>query len=161
MAKSVYRRGGAQVSFNMTPMIDCTFQLIIFFLLTTQAASAELVPMKLPDPIRSQARELKENKAIINVVPYSKRKIEQDRSKLGIAKEYRVKGEAVKKHDLEKIVNILKEMKRTSDKPDKFAVEVRADQKIHYDQIQPVLRVLQDAQMANMRITALIGGREE
>jgi len=38
------RRG--RMSFNITPMIDCTFQLILFFLLTTQFIRT--APLDLP-----------------------------------------------------------------------------------------------------------------
>jgi len=90
MAKSsVYKRGKPQVGFNMTPMIDCTFQLIIFFMLTTQMASAEFVPMQLPRPLRSVAKEMTENKVIVNVVPYTLKEIEAVPARLGIAKEFR------------------------------------------------------------------------
>jgi biopolymer transport protein ExbD len=34
--------------FDMTPMIDCTFQLIIFFMLVTDMAAAQLEPVVLP-----------------------------------------------------------------------------------------------------------------
>ncbi|HNX27429.1 MAG TPA: biopolymer transporter ExbD, partial [Phycisphaerae bacterium] len=40
---------------NLTPMIDCTFQLIIFFILTAQMASQELAKVSLPEPVKSMA----------------------------------------------------------------------------------------------------------
>ena len=46
--KSVYRTGGpAVVDFNMTPMIDVTFQLILFFILVGQVASDALAQMPI------------------------------------------------------------------------------------------------------------------
>ena len=34
--------------FDMTPMIDCTFQLIIFFMLVTDMSAAQIEPLVLP-----------------------------------------------------------------------------------------------------------------
>ena len=41
--------------FNMTPMIDVVFLLIIFFMLVGRFISAENVPLQLPKPEKSQA----------------------------------------------------------------------------------------------------------
>ena len=50
--KSVYSSAGqpVQVEFNMTPMIDVTFQLILFFILVGQVASDALARMLVPEP---------------------------------------------------------------------------------------------------------------
>ena len=49
-------RSCSDVGFNMTPMIDCTFQLIIFFILVGQVANdAYAKNVKLVRPLNSQA----------------------------------------------------------------------------------------------------------
>lgn len=54
--------------FNMTPLIDCTFLLLTFFMLTSHFASAEKLEMSLPRPHESQARDLRPpEKIILNV----------------------------------------------------------------------------------------------
>ncbi|HUU83055.1 MAG TPA: biopolymer transporter ExbD [Phycisphaerae bacterium] len=53
------RRQRGAPGFNMTPMIDVVFLLIIFFMLVSQFASAENVPMDLPKPEQSQAVKTK------------------------------------------------------------------------------------------------------
>ncbi len=56
------------LTFNMAPMIDVVFLLIIFFVLVSTFASAERIPMELPDPDSSQALNVKlTDRAIINV----------------------------------------------------------------------------------------------
>lgn len=57
------------VRVNMTPLIDVTFLLLTFFMLTSHFASAEKTPVDLPRPDHSQAvdRRLRE-KIIINAV---------------------------------------------------------------------------------------------
>ena len=49
------RRIETNLEFNMTPMIDVVFLLIVFFMLVTQFASQEIKPMELPKPQTSQA----------------------------------------------------------------------------------------------------------
>ena len=56
-----------RIGFNMTPMIDVVFLLIIFFMLVSNFASAENVPMELPKPFKSQAKQVKlRDRVIIN-----------------------------------------------------------------------------------------------
>ncbi len=51
----------------MTPLIDVVFLLIVFFMLVSQFASAENVPMDLPKPEQSQAVKAKlTNRVVIN-----------------------------------------------------------------------------------------------
>ena len=47
-----------EIGFNAAPLIDIVFQLLIFFALVTRFASAENVPLELPKPEESQAREV-------------------------------------------------------------------------------------------------------
>ena len=158
MAKSqVYKRGRASVSFNMTPMIDCTFQLIIFFMLTTQTASADFVRLNVPKPDYSQARKPDEsNRAMVNVVPYSPMEIEQNPALLGLAKEYRVGVIVIRKGDTEKLIHVLKAARKRCPDPKKFAVEIRADKQIRYNQIEPILAALEEAKLSKMYITAML-----
>lgn len=157
----IYSRKGTRIGFNMTPMIDCTFQLILFFLLTTQMASADFVPMRLPEPHKPAVKELKENKAVLNVVGYSDDEINKNPSKRGLAKWYSVKQRKVRKGDLERLVQELKVLKVKSVDPDNFAVEVRADRRLHYDQVQIAMRALQEAGLQNMRIAVVGTTRRE
>ncbi len=55
------------VSFNMTPMIDVVFMLIIFFMLVSNFASVENLDLDLPDPDHSQAAKVKlTDRVVIN-----------------------------------------------------------------------------------------------
>ena len=55
------------VSFNMTPMIDVVFMLIIFFMLVSNFASVENLELDLPDPDHSQAAKVKlTDRVVIN-----------------------------------------------------------------------------------------------
>ncbi|MFQ5490236.1 MAG: ExbD/TolR family protein [Phycisphaerae bacterium] len=55
------------VGFNMTPMIDVVFMLIIFFMLVSTFASVENLEMDLPDPDHSQAAKVKlSDRVVVN-----------------------------------------------------------------------------------------------
>ncbi len=60
-------RARSPVSFNMTPMIDVVFMLIIFFMLVSNFASVENLELDLPDPDHSQAAKVKlTDRVVIN-----------------------------------------------------------------------------------------------
>jgi biopolymer transport protein ExbD len=61
----------AGVGFNMTPMIDVVFQLIIFFLLSSHLAQQEVqMELDLPRAASGQAPEKEEiRRVVINVLP--------------------------------------------------------------------------------------------
>ncbi len=51
MALTQKKRENAPIGFDMTPMIDCVFQLLIFFIVCTQITQAENVALRLPDAV--------------------------------------------------------------------------------------------------------------
>jgi len=57
MRSSAQRPGPQPIRFNMTPMIDVVFLLIVFFMLVSQFSSAEHVEIQLPEPDHSRAVE--------------------------------------------------------------------------------------------------------
>jgi biopolymer transport protein ExbD len=59
--------------FNMTPMIDCTFQLIIFFMLVTDMSRVQTEDLTLPSA--SKARLTEEAALVVNVMPDGKIRI--------------------------------------------------------------------------------------
>ena len=157
MAKSgVSKPGPADMAFNMTPMIDCVFQLLIFFMLTTQMASADFVNMKVPVLNDSQAKKpVEENKAVVNVVPYTQSEIKKDSTKKGRAREYKLGSLVIATNNMEKLVTELKKVQRNSKDPKEFVIELRADQSIRYNHIEPVLQAMQEAELGKMYITAM------
>ncbi len=67
--------GGGAVSFNMTPMIDIVFNLIIFFMLVSQfyqmrTEMVKLPPAKEADPRRQEVARMMN--VVINVLPPGK-----------------------------------------------------------------------------------------
>jgi biopolymer transport protein ExbD len=58
------------VEANLTPLIDLSFLLIVFFVLVSQITSIENLPLALPRPDRSAARAPGDDpRVVVNVVP--------------------------------------------------------------------------------------------
>jgi biopolymer transport protein ExbD len=71
MAKSrKQREGPAGAEIDMTPMIDVTFQLIIFFMVVTQITSQENVNLRLPDALAANEAPPEEQKIFtVHIAP--------------------------------------------------------------------------------------------
>ena len=68
----VKSRAGGGVGFNMTPMIDIVFNLIIFFMLVSQfyrlsVEDVKLPPAKMADPHREKLQDY--TQLVVNIVP--------------------------------------------------------------------------------------------
>ena len=148
---------GGLVSFNMTPMIDCTFQLIIFFILTSRMASESLVSMELPRPHESQAipSEQIENpdKVIVNVLS-AEEGAGGDPALSGRAQRYQVGNMKVAVENLEALRRTLVRLRRSSGS-EHFCIEVRADHRVNFSEVRPVMLVAAQAEIVNINITAL------
>jgi len=57
MALNRKKTENAPIGFDMTPMIDCVFQLLIFFIVCTQITQQENVSLRLPDAISASEDE--------------------------------------------------------------------------------------------------------
>jgi biopolymer transport protein ExbD len=66
----VHERGNARIEANLTPMIDMTFLLIVFFVLVSRISEVENVPMELPRPIDpATVPPPEEGRVVLNVLP--------------------------------------------------------------------------------------------
>jgi biopolymer transport protein ExbD len=66
----VFKRGPAAIEANLTPMIDVTFLLIVFFVLVSQIVEVENVQMDLPRPADpATVKQGEEQRTVINLVP--------------------------------------------------------------------------------------------
>jgi len=64
------RRGGGDLRVSLTPMIDVTFLLIIFFVVVSQIVDAERVRLDLPSPEAPRsAPPDDEGRVVVNVLP--------------------------------------------------------------------------------------------
>ena len=168
MPKSnVYKTGGGTttVEFNMTPMIDVTFQLIIFFILAGQIASDELAKMELSQPWRSKALSddaltNMPNRAIVNIVSRAEAGTDKDSIALaGEAKEWRVGSTIIKAGNREELQRLLDQRYQAwiaQGQGKEFYVEIRADRRVRYGAVEPAMLAASAVGIPKMNITALL-----
>ncbi len=166
MTKCIYEQEKVEVTFNMTPMIDCTFQLIIFFMLVTQMVSADYVDMKLPVPSgKNIGKELDEmNRVVVNVVPFTPTQIEAYPAREGMCNGYKCGRTDIPKGPdteagIKDILLLANAYSEERDLPGEFVVIIRADRSTRYIELLPVLRAVQKAKIEKMRITVGVKGR--
>jgi biopolymer transport protein ExbD len=131
----VFKRGCARIEANLTPMIDMTFLLIVFFVLVSHIVEVENVPMRLPEPEDpATLRPGDEQRAVVNVIP----------GPGGRAGGYRLGGRTYPagEEGLRALTAQLAQMYSVNPRLD---VNLRADRGTHYEHVEPVLQALSDA----------------
>lgn len=137
MGKDIRRVQSLQ--FNMTPMIDVVFLLIIFFMLASRFVSAEHAEIQLPDPQRSQAAEMKlPEKVVINV-------------QLGPDDRPQILVGPIRCADLAELSTRLQIQKSQSPE---LQVVLRADKRVKYSFVRDVLKTVADNQIELINIAA-------
>ncbi len=156
------------VEFNMTPMIDCTFLLIIFFILSASVLTDALAELELHRPYKSQARDEKAlnelpNRIIVNVISDAKDKSDDESLDSATIREYMINGEIILVTNSERLTRRIREgALAAKDKEHKdFYVEIRADYRVNFGAVQEVLKAAAAGGVRGinmkMNITALIG----
>jgi biopolymer transport protein ExbD len=155
--------GGGDVSFNMTPLIDCTFLLIIFFVLTSQMASDSLATLLLPRPqaslaVASDRKEIR--RLIVNVLAAEDAEGPTGPDRAGQAAGYKIEGQRVEVGDFETLAATLR-ARRAEAGPGELFLEVRADRRVQFGHVQPVMDAAAEAGISQVNLTALLeeGGR--
>ena len=140
------------VGFNMTPMIDVVFLLIIFFMVVSKFASAEHVPMELPQPERSQARQVKlRDRVIINC--------QAAETPAGPQVLYRVGPNPPEV--LEQISSRLARAQAAARAEGReLIVVLRADRRLPFAEVRAALEVVRENEIEQLRLVALVGEGE-
>jgi len=172
MARSIFAGKSGQsgeVSINMTPMIDCTFLLIIFFILSSNFVKQSVVKLVLPSPYESQAiseQELKEkgfdpdapNRAIVSIpsVLSEVKPEERDPDQALNADGYYVAGyDKVRVGDVEALAGILRELRDKARDYKEFFVEFRVDRDVQFVDVEPALMAAAKANIPDMHLKTL------
>ncbi len=113
------RRG--DVGFNMTPMIDIVFQLIVFFLVASHLAQQETqLELALPDAATGRpAIDAPTRRVVVNVQPSG---------------ELSLSGQPVSAADLQQRIGV-----EARQHGDDIEVRIRADRRVPYRVIEPIL----------------------
>jgi biopolymer transport protein ExbD len=139
----------------MTPLVDCTFLLILFFLLTSQMASESLARLEIARPRGSQAVQARmaARGVVINVL--SAQDAPGGTAADGRAIAYLVDGRRIPAGDIEALTQLLRARASAEGTGRNLLVEVRADRRVHYGHVEPVLSAAAKAGVPRMNITAV------
>lgn len=125
---------------NLTPMIDVTFQLIIFFMIVTDMASAQIENLKVPSASKAIKEKYDDPQLLVlNVMPngvvrsggrtfYDPQKDKDDCKKLEDLFEARRQNKAYQEV-------------AGSDQYVKYPLMIRADRSAHFEHIQRILMI--------------------
>lgn len=147
----------------MTPLIDVTFQLILFFMLVNNIIAEESMQMKVPRLIEPQTQELGEvDRVVINVRQADFNSEQRDLNPLqaeglvGVIrvgmKDFNISDGSITAVDaLKEVTRLLKEAK---EKNEKVQVVLRADAALNYDEVKPVLVAITEAKISMSNLVA-------
>ncbi len=131
----------AGLGFNMTPMIDVVFLLIIFFLVSSHLARQEIqLDLDLPDAASGrQADEIDVRRVVVNVLHEAppERRIQ-------------VGGHVMNLDQLARLIRY--ESQATSDE---LEFRIRTDRRVPYREIEPILLACQRAGVWNVSFAVI------
>lgn len=137
-------RSRSTVGFNMTPMIDVVFLLIIFFLVSSHLAQQETqVELDLPDaasgerPVDDEIRRV-----VVNVL-----------SVAGAASQVQVGSRVVRPEELDRLIGYESEQAGG-----KIEVRIRADRRVPYRVVEPILIACARAGVWKVTFAVVAGG---
>jgi biopolymer transport protein ExbD len=142
MARKRVQEVDEPISFNMTPMIDIVFQLIIFFLLVNDMARAQLEELTLPKASKAIKEKLEDPQTmVLNVLPDGTIKYNQKT----IFRPNHQNPEEAKTKKLEDIFEFRRASQQYQEGGDvnyvKYPVLIRADRRSPFQYIQLLLMI--------------------
>ncbi|MHC4413890.1 MAG: ExbD/TolR family protein [Planctomycetota bacterium] len=143
----IFKRGPAQVEANLTPLIDVTFLLIVFFVLVSQIVEIENVQMDLPaptDPVSEPAGD--EQRAVVNVIPAGG----------GQASGYRL-GTRTYTADTRGVEALTARLAALYQGNPTLRINLRADRGAHFQWVQPALKAVSAAARRSGRTDVVAG----
>ena len=129
----------------MTPMIDVTFLLLTFFMVTSHFASAEKVNVELPHPDHNQSVEQKLIEKVIVNLEYGG---ENDEPVIRI-------GALAVESDLE----LVDRLRRVAAINPHAQVILRADRRLPYGPVRDVMRMVAEVNLTRLQIVTELGPR--
>lgn len=153
----IHKKGPANPELNMTPLIDVTFQLIIFFMLVNNIVAQEAVQMIVPQLTDPKTRELGEvdQRLVVNVAPTDyqpgDRRGDNVLNTDGRATRVVIGMQEFGPLDLGPMTDTLKEYKARF--PDGLIL-LRADAAIEYSAVQPIMAAITGAGISKINLVA-------
>lgn len=147
MRRHIPHRTRASIVINVTPMIDVVFLLIIFFVLVSRFADAELVAVDLPDPESSQARAMKITDRVILNIQLSESKPESSADV-----EYRLGP-----NPPEPPAVIAERLALHKQFNPEVKVIIRADRRVRYRRVREIMEMIAENGIEMLSIAAYVG----
>lgn len=130
----VYKRGMAEIQANLTPMIDVSFLLIVFFVLVSHISDVEHVEMALPRPIDPASESPgEEQRVVINIMP----------GPLGDTSGYKM-GTRIYAPDPNGIAAMTTKLTQMYESNPGLDITLRADRGTHYKWVQSAIKAIGD-----------------
>ena len=130
---------------NMTPMIDVTFLLLTFFMVTSHFASAEKVDVELPHPDHNQAIEQKLIQKVIVNLEYA-----GDDNKPFVR---------IGASPVESDQDLVARLRRVAAINPQTQVILRADRRLSYGPVRDVMRMVAEVNLTRLQIVTELGPR--
>lgn len=142
---------GDEVAMDMTPMIDCVFLLIVFFMLVSEISKNEFEQVTLPKATKAIEDVKADTKRVVVNITYA-----PDFQTNKVYSDIIIKKKSY--GDQEQLITYLK-MKADQDKPEgakasSMSVKIRADQRCEYQKVQRVMVACMKAGISKISIGA-------
>ena len=128
MSPYAKRPGRPPIRFNMTPMIDVVFLLVIFFMLVSQFSSAEHVEIEVPDPYESQAAEVTIPEKVIINIQYTYEDLPP--------------AFLIGSLNIDSLDELSRRLKRQQRESPNLEVVLRADKRVPYSYVRQVMQII-------------------
>lgn len=153
----VFKRGASTPEMNMTPLIDVTFQLIIFFMLVNNIIAEEAVEMLVPELANPQTRELGEgDRVTVNVAPLSMDLADRRPAPLNLPGEASFVQIGQVQYALEDLEGIRASLSEARARNAEVEIVLRADAALYYRSVAPVMEAISAAQISSVNLVALL-----
>jgi len=134
-------RRGIRWGFNLTPLVDIVFQLIVFFLVVSQVVSAGNEPVRVPQPDRSQAKQQQADTfMVVNLYAGAG----------GTIRTIKVNGQLLA--DVAALTDVL--LRNRWQLTGGRKLLVRADRQIHYGHVRKVIEAISNAGITSVELAA-------
>lgn len=158
MPSKIFKRGFTAPEMNITPLIDVTFLLIIFFMLVNNIISEEQVEMIVPELTKPKTQALAtEDRIIVNVKPVEALLAQREENPLLIRGEATgVRIGALADFAMDDMAGVTAALRDARERNPKIQVLLRADAALNYEEVQPVLMAITEAGIETVNLVAMM-----
>jgi biopolymer transport protein ExbD len=137
---------------DMTPMIDCVFLLLIFFLIATDIKKAEeAANVRLPESVEALLEAIPKEPPGPIVVSI----VAKDPGEVGVGtRPYWVLGQPLSLTELKQLLNLQAKKQYQTENGKQAIVRIRADARSELQQLQYALKACQEAKIIRVFIAA-------